>query len=161
MLSITRKADYALIAMADLAQKHPSVVSTRDLSERRCIPIPVLRKILTMLAGSKLVVSIQGPTGGYRLGRPPGEITLANVIAAIEGPFRFVDCVDAAGGRARRACEQKSACPVIWPMRKVHDLLEQCLAGVSIADLASDMVPGAVMLRRGTDSRRRRGASER
>lgn len=161
MLSITRKADYALIAMADLARQHPAVVCTRDLSERRCIPIPVLRKILTMLAGSKLVVSIQGPTGGFRLSRPPREITLADVIAAIEGPFRFVDCAIVAGRRPRRTCEQKSACPVIGPMRKVHGLLEQCLAGVSIADLASDMVPDTVTLSRAAPSRRRRGAARR
>ena len=154
MLSITRKADYALIAMADLAEQHPSLVRTRDLSERRRIPAPVLRKILTMLASRDLVVSIQSPTGGFRLSRPPEEITLAEVIAAIEGSFRFTDCTGAANGRRKRKCAQKPACPVIGSMRKLHGLLEQCLTGVSIAEFASDMVPETVALKRSPQHKR-------
>lgn len=155
MLSITRKADYALVAMADLVEHHPSVVRTRELSERRCIPTPVLRKILSILASRNLVTSIQSPTGGFRLARPPGKITIAEVIAAIEGSFRFTDCRCASNGQPGRRCEQRHACPVIGPMRKVHALLEQCLTGVSIEEFAFDTVPEVMTLKRATRRKRR------
>ncbi len=159
MLSITRKADYALVAMADLADHHPSVVRTRDLSKRRRIPTPVLRKILTTLASRKLVGSARGPNGGFRLSRPPEEITLAQVIAAVESSFRFTDCTGTTKGRPKRKCAVRPVCPVVGSMRKVHGLLEQCLTGVSIAEFASDAVPETVTLKR-TNSRRRRRAAK-
>jgi len=157
MFSITRKADYALIAVADLAEHHPLIVNTLELSERRRIPAPVLRKVLTLMAGRDLVVSVQSRTGGYRLARPPEQITVADVIAAIEGSFRFADCAGASNGRPKRKCEQKPVCSIIGSMRKVHRLLEQCLAGVSIAEFAADTVPETVTLKR-TASRKRRKA---
>jgi len=158
MLSITRKADYALIAVADLAEHYPSVVSTRDLSERRRIPLPVLRKIMSVLASRDLVVSIQSRIGGFKLARLPEEITVAEVIAAIEGSFRFADCTGASNGRRQRKCVQKPACSIAESMRKVHRLLEQCLTGVSIAEFASGAVPETVTLER-TASRKRRKAT--
>lgn len=156
MLSITRKADYALIAMADLADQYPSEVRTRDISERRRIPVPVLRKILTMLASRDLVISNQSPTGGFRLARPPADIAIADVIGAIEGSFRFTDCTGASNGRPKRKCLQKRTCAVIGPMQKIHALLEQCLTGVSIEEFATDTVPEAVALKRPTQRTRRK-----
>ena len=158
MLTITRKADYALIAMAELTEHYPSLVMTRDISERRNIPVPVLRKVLSMLASRNLLVSIQSPTGGFRLARPPGEITIAEVIGAIEGSFRFAECTGESNGQPRRECEQKPDCPVIGPMRKVHSLLEQCLTGVSIEEFASDTVPESVTLKRSPRRLRRKPA---
>ena len=92
MLTITRKADYALVAMADLAEQYPKTVRTRDIAQRLRIPAPVLQKILTRLASCGLVVSIAGPAGGYHLSQPPEEISLAEVIGAIEGSFCFANC---------------------------------------------------------------------
>ncbi|UCE59759.1 MAG: Rrf2 family transcriptional regulator [Phycisphaerales bacterium] len=146
MLSITRKTDYALIAMADLAKHHPSVVNTRDISERLRIPGPVLQKILTRLANEGLAVSIQGPKGGYRLSRPPYRISLAQVVTAIEGSFRLTACAGPQPKKAKRDCVAAPTCPISKPMRKVHNLLEQCLTAVNLAQLASDTVPHSVTL---------------
>jgi len=143
MLSITRKADYAIVAMADMAEHYPAVVTTPDLSRRRRIPKPVLQKILTKLTSHGLLVSVQGPHGGYRLSRLPKAITLAEVIAAIEGSFRFAGCT-ATNGEPKKKCATQPVCPVIGSMSKVHRLLEQCLTGVSIADMASGAVPETV-----------------
>ncbi len=158
MLSITRKADYALIAMADLAGQYPSVVCARDISNRLRIPAPILQKILTQLASGALLVSVLGPSGGYRLSRPPQQIALADVIAAIEGTFRLTACTGAEPSRASRKCASRPVCPVIGSMRKVHGLLEQCLTGVTLAQLASDTVPEIVTLEAATKRTRRKSA---
>jgi Rrf2 family protein len=160
MLSITKKADYALIAMADFAERYPSVVLTRELSERRRIPVPVLRKILSTLASQDLLASILGPTGGFRMARPPAEISVAEVIAAIEGPFRLADCCDASSEPPKRECEPKPVCPIIEPMKKIHVLLEQCLSGVSIEEFASDTVPEIVTLQRSETAKHPGGAAK-
>jgi Rrf2 family protein len=161
MLAITRKADYALVAVADLAELHPSVVRTRDLALRRRIPGPVLQKILTALTNRGLLVSVQGPNGGYRLSRGPEKIALADVIEAIEGTFRFTCCTGPRTEHAKHECPVRSVCPVSGSMRKVHSLVEQCLTGVSIAQLASDTVPDTVTLHqarpRGRPKRSSRG----
>jgi Rrf2 family protein len=141
--------------VADLAEHHPSVVNTLELSKRRRIAAPVLRKVLTIMASRDLVVSAPGRGGGYRLARPPEKINVADVIAAIEGSFRFTDCTAVSNGRPKRRCAQKPVCPVIGSMCQVHRLLEQCLTGVSIAEFASGAVPETVTLNR-TASRKRR-----
>lgn len=155
MLTITRKTDYALVAMANLAESYPSVVRTRDLSRRRRIPRPVLQKILTTLTGHELLVSVQGPNGGYHLRRPPEEIALADVISAMEGSFRFTGCTGTRG-RPSQKCFARSVCPVMGSMGKVHSLLEQCLTGISIADLASGTVPETVTFTSTRRQQRRR-----
>ena len=153
LLSITREADYALIAMADLAERYRTVTRIRVLSERRRIPAPVLRKILSTPAGRNLVTSVQSPTGGFRLARPPGEISIGEVIAAIEGSFRFTSGTGTSNNQSNRECERKRACPVVGPMRTVHALIEQCLAGVSIDEFACDTIPEALTLERRTRGR--------
>lgn len=72
--------------------RHSSRYPDHSPAQRRRIPIPVLQKILTRFASQKLLVSVQGPSGGYRLSRPPEEIALAEVIPAIEGSFRLTSC---------------------------------------------------------------------
>jgi len=154
MLSITRKADYAIVAMADLAEHHAEVVTTPDLSRRRRIPKPVLQKILTELTNQGLLASVQGPQGGYQLSRLPKAITLAEVIAAIDGPPRFARCT-ATNGEAKQKCAMRPACPMIESMSRVQSLLEQCLTGVSIADMVSGAVPETVKFTKPRRPRRR------
>ena len=79
MLSITRVADYALIAMTDLASHYPAQVKMRDISKRTRIPLPTLQKIMGDLVRHKVVCSIRGPDGGYYLSRPAEEITFFEV----------------------------------------------------------------------------------
>ena len=160
VLTLTRKTDYALVAMADMAHQHPSAVSARDISERLRMPLPAMQKILTRLMHRELVVSIRGPQGGYRLGRPPEKITLAELIDAVEGPFRLTPCSGPEPNRRRRGCRTKDVCPITGSMRKVHGLLERCLTEVTVAQLAFDTVPAALGLAAGPESGGDRGGRD-
>ena len=95
MLRLSKKADYALIAMNHLARKQgsPSAsTSARDIAERYDIPIELMAKVLQRLVRTGLLVSTQGTRGGYMLSRPSGSISVADVIQAIDGPFTVTAC---------------------------------------------------------------------
>ena len=140
MLTLTRKADYALVAMADLARLHPAVVSTSDMASRLRIPLPILQIIMTKLACQGLATSARGPRGGFRLSRPPTRITLAQIIEAIEGPFRLTICCRPELGGQEAECDIEDVCPIRDPVRKVHTLVESCLSGVTLTELVCDQV---------------------
>ena len=87
-LQISRKIEYGLRAMVCLAAQPPgALVPFREIARRMDVPEDFLAKILKTLVGRGLVASVRGSRGGYRLTKPPKEITFLNVIEAVEGPF--------------------------------------------------------------------------
>ena len=141
MVSLTRKTDYALVAMADLARRVPMAGNTREMSARLRIPLPALRKIMTQLMHKGLVVSTRGSEGGYCLVSPPETISLAELIDAVDGPFKLVLCTGPKLNCEKSECEIQEGCRVREPIGKVHDLLDGVLRQVSIAQVASNNVP--------------------
>lgn len=139
MLSLTRKADYALVAMADLARQSPSTVSARDMAGRLRMPLPALQHILTRLMHRGLVVSTRGAQGGYRLTRRPDQITIAELIEVMDGPLRLTPCCAASSGE--RECHMEDVCPIREPIRKVHGIVRRCLDQITLDHLAWDRVP--------------------
>ncbi|MBK8914843.1 MAG: Rrf2 family transcriptional regulator [Phycisphaerales bacterium] len=135
MLSLTKKAEYALIAMYHLARAEADAVwSARDISIRHGVPLPLLMNVLKTLHRAGLVRSTRGARGGYTLDRPAVSISLAEVIEAVEGPVALVECVgeaDAHGG-----CDLADSCPIRAPIARIHARLRQVLADVSLADVA-------------------------
>ena len=94
-MQLSRKADYALRAVAYIAQvKKGDLASIGRIAKARAIPREFLAKILKELTRAGILVSFQGVTGGYRLSRAPKEITFLEVIEAMEGPVRVNLCVD-------------------------------------------------------------------
>ena len=93
MLRLSKKADYALMAMKHLAQK-PGAPSTsaREIAEQYDIPIELMAKVLQRLVRTGLLVSTQGTRGGYVLNRPAASISVADVIQAIDGPLTVTAC---------------------------------------------------------------------
>ncbi len=140
MLTLTRKADYALVAMADLARQDPAVVSSSDMADRLRMPLPALQIIMTTLARQGLVTSARGPHGGFRLSGSPARITVAEIIKAVEGPFRLTICCRPELGGREAECDIEDVCPIRDPVRKVHTLVEGCLSGVTLTELVHDQV---------------------
>jgi Rrf2 family protein len=130
MLKLTKKADYGLIAMQYLAAQ-PASRSAKEIAEAQGIPSELLAKILQRLVRAKLLVSVQGTNGGYRLARDSRTISAFDVIKAIEGPLFITSCVTHKG-----ACEQSSRCTVREPLQKVSLAIEEVLSKVTIFELA-------------------------
>lgn len=134
MLRLSKKADYALMAMKHLAQRQDAAsCSAREIAEAYQIPLELLAKVLQQLARSRLLVSVQGTRGGYRLGRPAALIPVAEVIQAVDGPLTVTACSD-----EDHNCEQYSTCNVRDPLWKIRERIVEALTTVSVADLGAD-----------------------
>jgi Rrf2 family protein len=111
MLRLSKKADYALIAMKHLANRESGATSTsaREIAEHYDIPIELMAKVLQRLVRTGLLVSTQGTRGGYTLSRSSALISVANVIEAIDGPFTVTAC-----STDKHDCEQYGKCSASW-----------------------------------------------
>src|SRR5712692_7582830 len=93
MLRLSKKADYALMAMKHLALRGDRASSSaREIAEQYDIPIELMAKVLQRLVRCSLLASHQGIKGGYQLARAPGQISIADVIQAIDGPVALTVC---------------------------------------------------------------------
>jgi Rrf2 family protein len=139
MLRLSKKADYALIAMKHLAQKGgaPST-SAREIAEQYDIPIELMAKVLQRLVRTGLLVSTQGTRGGYTLSRPSAAISVADVIQAIEGPFTVTAC-----SSDNNDCEQYGKCSIRDPLWQIRERIVAALGTVTIAEMANDNVAAA------------------
>lgn len=142
MLALTRKTDYALVAMVALAESAPGSRSARDLSARLRLPAAALRNILKDLARAGLLESTQGSAGGYRLAVPADRIALASIVRAIEGPVRLVPCCTPGQPAESDACLREDSCRIKSVVRQLNDRLAGFLSEVTIADLLDGALHG-------------------
>src|SRR3954471_14108453 len=137
MLRLSKKADYALIAMKHLAVRGDRASSSaREIAELYSIPIELLAKVLQRLVRGGLLVSQQGTRGGYQLARVPSQISVADVIHAIDGPVTVTACTSEEG-----TCEQYAKCNVRDPLWRVRERILAALGECTIAELAADAPP--------------------
>ncbi len=146
MLSFTRKTDYALISLAHLVHASGNCCSAREIATRYGMPMPLVMNILKSLAQQGLIRSERGPRGGYVLAKPPNEITLHDIIAAVDGPVALVYCLDKVAGRNGRGvraqgCELIGKCPVRSHVHKVHYRLVGFLKDVTLAEMTGTDEP--------------------
>ena len=134
MLRLSKKADYALMAMQHLARKRDvSSTSAREIAEQYDIPIELMAKVLQRLVRLGLLASTQGTRGGYALGRPAVAISVADVIEAIDGPFTVTAC-----STEKNDCEQFSKCSVRDPLWQIRERIAAALGTVTIAEIAAE-----------------------
>ena len=141
-MRITAKTDYAVRAMAELAAADGSPCTAEELSARQNIPVRFLFGILRELRLAHLVRSVRGPTGGYVLARDAADITLADVIRAMDGPLANVRDLSLTDLAYPGAAE---VLPDVW--RAVRTSLRQVLESTTFAQLAAGALPEVVRTR--------------
>ena len=143
MLRFTKRADYGLMAIHYIAS-HEDVgsVSVRRIAEEFTIPPELLAKILQKLAKERLIVSQNGPRGGYVLARRPIEITVGQVVRALEGPINIVECLEEDSD-----CPQMARCNLRRPVQKIQAAISQMLDTMTLAELVGDDVPDLMAIR--------------
>jgi Rrf2 family protein len=138
MFTLTRKADYALVALTGLADRDPERLSTRELASRLQLPLPALRNILKDLCHHGLVTATHGARGGYRLARGPDQITVAQIVEAIEGPMKFALCCPKPGEPPEaHTCRLAHSCRIKAAIRQMHGRVVQVLDQVTLKDLVA------------------------
>lgn len=138
MLSLSRKAEYAVAAMAHLARQGSSLARAREIGAALNLPLPVLMNIMKSLNRYGLVRATRGPKGGYELVRGPAQITLAHMVEAVEGPVRLTRCCAQPDYAEESACKLEPGCRVKGSLRKVHLELKEVLNGVTLAQIVAD-----------------------
>jgi Rrf2 family protein len=133
MLRLSKKSDYALMAMKHLATRPDGGASSsaREISESYDIPLELLAKVLQRLVRARLLVSVQGTRGGYRLGRSPAMISVADVIQAVDGPVTVTACSE-----DDHNCDQFTKCSIRDPLWKIKNRIIEALTTVSVAEMA-------------------------
>ena len=133
-MRVSTRGDYASRALLSLAlgADHSVPTSVRDLAERTGLPQPYLEQILLILKGVGLVRSKRGVGGGYVLAREPEDITLAEIVAAVDGPIVAGDF-----GEPHRdgACDHEGQCVLLAVWADVGDHMREHLASFTLADM--------------------------
>lgn len=135
MLRISKLTDYAILLMVELAREG-EMLSAQALAARIGVELPTASKVLKLLAGSGLVESFRGATGGYRVTRPAEVINVAEVIAAIEGPIAMTECSAETG-----LCSQEDSCELRGNWQHISLAVADALTNVSLAEMAAPMPP--------------------
>lgn len=130
MLRVSRLVDYATMLMKRLAEQPEVVASAAQLAEATRLELPTVSKLLKQLAHKGLVDSFRGAHGGYRLARPGNEVSVADIVEAVEGPIGMTDCAGEEG-----CCEREPDCAVRDNWQDINAEVRSVLSSVSVADL--------------------------
>jgi len=147
--TLTRKTDYALVAMACLAQRADAdpPVSARAIADEYSLPLALMMNVMKTLQRHGLIESQRGASGGYRLARSADAISLADVIGAIEGPVSVAVCCESSDHAASQehseddaaclSCRLTERCPITGTMQQFNEMIVGFLRGTSLADVMS------------------------
>lgn len=135
MLKISKLADYATVVMNFLAAQPEQVFSAAEIAKQVHVAVPTVQKVLKLLSEAQLLFSTRGPSGGYRLGRPAALITVADVIAAIDGIPAMTECSQGA-----KLCAHEGVCAIRSNWRLINQVILTALQNLTLADMAKPLV---------------------
>ncbi len=130
MLRVTKLTDYATLVMTVLAARPGQVLSAAELAEHSGLEQPTVSKLLKPLAQAGLVEGLRGVRGGYRLTRPATEISLIEIVEAMEGPLAITEC-----SQGESQCGIARQCGVRSNWRLINDVVADALRGVTLAQM--------------------------
>jgi len=136
MLRITRQTDYGIVLLTRFAALAPgSVRNARDLAHEEGLPAPMVSKILKLLGRSGLLVSHRGAAGGYHLARPPSQISVGEIVTALEGPIAMTECLLKAPEAGFFNCTIEASCPSRPNWQRINQAIGDALDGVHLSDM--------------------------
>lgn len=133
MLRLSKKSEYALIALQYIALHKGRVVSAKEIAEHYGISFEFVAKTLQALMRQKFIASQQGASGGYVLLLPPSEISVAQIIEAVEGKTHIVECC---GEHGSSNCSMQGSCTIKTPMSILQRRIDEVLASMTIHQMA-------------------------
>ncbi len=137
MFRLNKLTDYGIVLMAHVARGDERLPHTaRSLSEATKLPLPTVGKLLRQLSDSGLLSSHRGVKGGYNLARTADEISVADIILALEGPIGFTECSVVPG-----LCDMERSCSIKLNSQIIGDALRDALEHVILSNLIKQMPP--------------------
>jgi len=136
MIRFAKLTDYGLVLMTLMARDSAAGVHTaRDLASVSRLPLPTVSKLLKQLLQSGLLVSHRGIKGGYGLAKDAAEISVAEIVTAIEGPIALTECSTDVTGM----CDLERSCPIKANQRVISQVMRGALEKVALSELARPM----------------------
>ena len=131
MLKLTRKLEYALIALRHMQDKRDTFISAKEIADLYLIPRELLAKTLQQMAKLNYIKAAQGPRGGYRMRKGLTEISLTRFIEDIEGPIGLVKCsIDS-------DCTQIDLCNIKSPINKINNNIRDLLSKTTLNEITT------------------------
>ena len=130
MLRVSKLADYGTVVMASMAREPDRVHSAAEMATRIGLAAPTVSKILKTLARNGLVTSSRGAKGGYRLHCDPAQISVAQIIDAMDGPLGMTECSITPG-----MCSQEAACTVRANWQTFNHIVLDALQRVTLEQM--------------------------
>lgn len=134
MIRLTNLADYAVVLMSHFVTEEAVLMNAGCLSEKTGIPAPTVAKIMGAMARSGLLESQRGIKGGFLLLKDPSEISIADIIEAVEGPIALTNCLD----ESNTDCGIEPLCHLRPHWQAVNDAVRMALSRIMLADIAQD-----------------------
>ena len=134
MIKMSKISDYAVVVLAEMAQQDEGRLSVSVISQMTRLPEPTVSKVLKLLTKAGIVASTRGIRGGYSLARNPREISIDQVIEAIDGPISITSC----SGGAMPDCGVSDVCSVRGRWDGVNDSIRAALVSVTLADMMNN-----------------------
>jgi FeS assembly SUF system regulator len=131
-MRLSNLTDYAIVMLSAAARAGGQSLSAAMLAEETGVPLPTAQKLMGRLAATGLLTSARGIGGGFRLARDPAQISLTDIIEAVEGPIAMTACVE----EGRHDCGLETACKVRPHWGAVNTAVKGALGGVSLASLS-------------------------
>ncbi len=145
MIRMSKLSDYAIMLMTYVGRPEASPVYTaRELAVASELPLPTVSKVLKILAKGGVLVSQRGTHGGYALARAPHEITVVDVITAMDGLPALTQCTE----HPRSPCDLEPTCPVRGNWRLINNTVVQALSNLTLAQMAAPLPSTTVTWRR-------------
>jgi FeS assembly SUF system regulator len=152
MLRMSKMADYGTVIMTSIAREPGHIHSASELASRVGVAVPTVSKVLKTLAREGLLLSLRGAKGGYMLPRPAAQISVAQIIGAMDGPIGMTECSTHAG-----LCTQESGCAVRANWQIVNHIVLAALQQVTLDQMTQPI--GQTVDVSAIKSRRVQGAS--
>ncbi len=155
MLKLSRLADYGVMLLSEMATSSHDMQTAQAMADATGLPQPTVSKLLSALARCGLLEAVRGVKGGFRLGRPAATISIADVIAAIDGPVALTQCIEQGPGR----CGVEALCPTRRGWAAVNEAIRSALERVTLEDFLTP-APWAEIVANGTTATTTRGSSQ-
>ena len=137
MLRISKLTDYGIVLLVHFARAEKGQsFNAREMAEATELPQPAVSKMLKSLSSAGLLASQRGSRGGYQMVRDPRDVSVAEIIEALEGPIALMDCVAGPGH-----CDQETHCGLRMPWNRINQAIQTTLRQVTLHELARDADP--------------------
>jgi FeS assembly SUF system regulator len=157
MIRLTKQTDYGIVLLTHMAKQPGRVFNAPELAVENHLPAPMASKILKILARDGLLTSHRGVKGGYTLGRAAKEISLAAIVAALEGPIGLTECIDEVSG----SCTCEPVCGVRDNWRRINLAVRRALESIDLEEMTRPLSDGPTWLEKPEELVTLRGGASR